>query len=319
VAAEEKAMHEQIARPLYYLGVHLLYASIVWFAAWLLTSIPRGSATTKHWIWLATSLNFILPIGALLDKLLARHLSGASPLAFIGGVGLRIAENAGLASVLGAIWLLGVALMFTRLCLRLRAERRAGQGLEYQGGDDKRPAFFAQGVPVRFARASQTPSVDGLVRPRISLPSGIDRLLSEDEIAAVLIHELTHAKRRDNLIRLVHEIGLCILWFHPLVWITGARLSLYRELSCDESVIDRARGRDLVSALAKLANPEQPFLLQARVSSFLSLRLACLATAPSGQRGLALSTLLAVTFGAVFVMGVFQTVAHTACCFLPKH
>ena len=100
-------------------------------------------------------------------------------------------------------------------------------------------------------------------------------------LAAVLIHEMTHAKRRDNLIRLVHEIGLCVLWFHPLVWVTGARLSLYRELSCDESVIHRARGRDLVSALAKLANPEQPFLLQARVSSFLSLRLTRLATTPS--------------------------------------
>ena len=134
-------MHEQIARPLYYLGVHLLYASLVWLAAWLLTSIPRGSATTKHWIWLATSLNFMLPLGALLDKLLARHLTWASPLAFIGGVGLRIAEDAGLASVLGAVWLLGAALMLTRLYLRLRAERRAGQGLEDQGGDDKRLVF----------------------------------------------------------------------------------------------------------------------------------------------------------------------------------
>ena len=231
----------------------------------------------------------------------------------------RIAEDASLAYVLGAVWLLGAALMFTRLCVRLRAERRAGRGFEYHGGDDKRPAFFVQGVPVRFGRASQAPSMDGLVRPRISLPNGIDRLLSDDELTAVLIHELTHAKRRDNLIRLVHEIGLCVLWFHPLVWITGARLSLYRELSCDESVIHRARGRDLVSALAKLANPEQPFLLQARVSSFLSLRLARLATAPSQRCGRAASTLLAVTFGAVLAMGVFQTVAHTACCFLAKH
>jgi beta-lactamase regulating signal transducer with metallopeptidase domain len=312
-------MHEQIARPLYYLGVHLLYASLVWFAAWLLTGIPRGSATAKHWIWVATSLNFMLPLGALVDKLLAPHLTWASPLPFIGGVGLRIAEDAGLAFALGAVWLLGAALMFTRLSLRLRAERRRGHRIGYRGGADKRPAFFVQGVPVRFARASQGPSMDGLVHPCISLPSGIDRLLSEEELAAVLIHELKHAQRRDNLIRLVHEIGLCLLWFHPLVWITGVRLSLYRELSCDESVIRRARGRDLVSALAKLANPEEPFLLQASVSSFLSLRLARLATAPSPQCGLAASALLAVTFGAVVVMGLFQTIAHTACCFLVKH
>lgn len=310
-------MHE-IARLLYYLGVHLLYASMVWCAAWALTSIPRGSATTKHWIWLATSLNFMLPLGALLDRLLARHLSWASPLGFIGGVGLRIAEDAGLASVLGAVWLLGAALMFTRLCLRLRAERRAARGSGYAGGGDPRPAFFVEGVPVRFGGVSQTPSVDGLARPRIWLPGGIERVLSADELAAVLIHELRHAKRRDNLIRLAHEIGLCVLWFHPLVWITGARLSLYRELSCDESVIHQARGRELIAALAKLASPEQPFLLQAGASSFLSLRLARLA-APAQRRGGAGSALLAAVFGAALAMGVFQTVAHTACCFLAKH
>jgi len=79
-----------------------------------------------------------------------------------------------------------------------------------------------------------------------------------------------------------------------------------------------ARERDLVSALAKLASPEQPFLLQAMASSFVSLRLARL-TMPQPQSGRVASRLLALTFAAVLVMGVFQTVAHTACCFLTKH
>ena len=57
----------------------------------------------------------------------------------------------------------------------------------------------------------------GLLRPRIWLPVGIDRLLSRRELDAVLLHERTHARRRDNLIRLLHELALCLLWFHPLV------------------------------------------------------------------------------------------------------
>jgi hypothetical protein len=84
-------------------------------------------------------------------------------------------------------------------------------------------------------------------------------------------------------------------------------------------VFRNALGCELVSALAKLANPEQPLLLQAMASSFLSLRLARLRTARSPRRGRPASMMLAVTFGAVLVMGVFQTVAHTACCFLSKH
>ena len=310
-------MHEQIARPLYYLGVHLLYASFVWLAAWILTSIPRGSATAKYWIWLATSLNFMLPLGALVDRSLAGHLSWASPLPFIGGLGLRIARDAGLAFGLGSIWLCGAALMFARLWVRLRAERITEAKPEPQAGDTN-PAFFIEGVPVGFGLPSEAPSVHGLMYPRISLPRGIDRLLSEQELAAVLIHELTHAKRRDNLIRLVQEIGLCVLWFHPLVWLTGTRLSLYRELSCDESVIHRAFGRELVSALTKLANLDGPLLLQASVASFLGARLGRLAAGKSYRSDRTVNALLAVTFGSALLSGVYQTVAHTACCFLAK-
>src|SRR5580700_7366707 len=116
-------MHEQIARVLYHLQVHLLYASIVWFAAWVLTSLGRACATTKYWIWVATSLNFIVPLGAVLDKVLASHLSWATPLSVMGDVGLSIAENVPVCSALCVVWLLGAALMFTRLCSRIRADR----------------------------------------------------------------------------------------------------------------------------------------------------------------------------------------------------
>jgi len=131
-----------------------------------------------------------------------------------------------------------------------------------------------------------------------------------------LIHEVTHARRRDNLIRLIHEAELCVLWFLPLVWITGSRLALYRELSCDESVIQRAHGAELVTALAKLANPDETLLLQAGASSLLSHRLARLAVAPPQRMSRAASVVLTVVFGAALIGGSWGAVSHTACCFL---
>ena len=62
-------MPEQIVRAFYYAAIHLMFASIVCLAALALTSVPRGSATTKYWIWTATSVNFFLPVGAIFDRL----------------------------------------------------------------------------------------------------------------------------------------------------------------------------------------------------------------------------------------------------------
>lgn len=310
-------MHEHIARALYYLDVHLLYASIVWLAALLLTWFGHGSATSKYWIWVATSLNFIFPLGAVLDKAWAAHLSWAAPLGIIGDAANRVSQGK-VAAVLSVAWLLGATLMLLRLGLRIHSDHCDAQTTSRQTPHDERRTFLAHGIPVRFTETQQAPAVDGVLNPYISLPHGIDHLLSKHELNAILIHELTHAKRRDNLIRLIHEVGLCVLWFHPFVWITGSRLALYRELSCDESVIQRAHGANLVSALVKLANPEDGFLLQASASSFISHRLARLTAAhPQPKRSFA-SALLTAAFAAVLAAGIFSTVAHTACCFALK-
>jgi beta-lactamase regulating signal transducer with metallopeptidase domain len=303
-------MPEHIVPAFYYAAIHLMFASIVSLAALALTSVPRGSASAKYWIWTATSVNFFLPAGAILDRLWATHLSWARPLGIIGGEIHDMLQNPAVATLLGVVWLLGATLMLMRLGWRIRAERR--------GIREERPGFLADGVPVQFACNGQGPEVAGVLRPRISLPDGIDRFLSEPEINAVLIHELTHAKRRDNLTRLIYEAGLCVLWFHPLVWLAGSRLALYRELSCDERVIQSGHAEDLVSALTKLANPERTLLVRTTASSFLSHRLARLAAAQPQQKYRAQSALLTAVFAAVFLAGVFETVAHTACCFLEK-
>jgi beta-lactamase regulating signal transducer with metallopeptidase domain len=173
-----------LTRTVYYLGVHLLYASLVWLCAWLITSSRFGSATTKYWIWVATALNFIFPTGAILDRIWSNHLTWATPLHVIGAAGVAVAEHSTTAAVLGALWLAGASVMLVRLILRIRAERRDSRA----GAAAPVAAWLAGGVPVKYAGGPQAPAVGGLLRPHIALPRGIERLLSGPELNAVLIH-----------------------------------------------------------------------------------------------------------------------------------
>ena len=305
-------MGEPIVRSSQLVEIHLLYASIVWLAAWVLTSIPGATATSKYWIWVATSLYFVLPLSPVVDAFRAPRPSWIPRLDAIVAAGNGISRSSRAIAAVGAVWLLGTLVMSTRLWLRIRADRRQARAGAVPGSPASTRRVLAHGIPVRFGGSRHAPAVDGVLRPRISLPDGIGRLLSEQELDAVLIHELTHARRGDNLIRLVHELGLCALWFHPLVWITGSRLALYRELSCDESVIRKAHGGDLVTALAKLAGAEDGVLLRARASSFLTTRLARLTAAEPRRTRLASTAIPTALFGAVLLAAVVATAAQTA-------
>jgi bla regulator protein blaR1 len=310
-------MHEHVAPAVYYLEVHLLYATVVCLVAWFLTSIWNGAATAKYWIWVATSINFLVPLGGFFNGFGASHVTWATQLAGLDDVGIGISRNMTAAAVLFGVWLSGAAFMFVWFLVRLRRDSRERSTADADGRHTAplKQRFLAHGVPVTLSAAAQAPCVDGVLRPYISLPLGIDRLLTDSELDAVLIHEVTHARRRDNLIGLIHEIALCGLWFHPLVWLAGFRLAMFRELSCDDSVIASARGADLITALAKLADPGEFRLLRAGAGTFFRHRLIRLKLSqPHRERGSA-GLVLLIIYAVVLVTCMIETIAHTPSCF----
>jgi len=76
--------------------------------------------------------------------------------------------------------------------------------------------------------------VCGLWQPRLVLPSPLMSSLGPAERRQVILHELTHLKRRDLIWGWTAEIAQMVYFFHPLVWWVGYRLRLERELACDQ-------------------------------------------------------------------------------------
>ncbi len=81
----------------------------------------------------------------------------------------------------------------------------------------------------------ETAFVMGIFCPKIYLPSN----LNKTEQSYILLHEQTHIKRNDHIVKLLSFLILCIHWFNPFVWIAFYLSGKDIEMCCDEAVIKR--------------------------------------------------------------------------------
>ncbi len=82
------------------------------------------------------------------------------------------------------------------------------------------------------------PTVCRVWQPVIILPESIAEHLDDEELKAIMLHELVHIQRRDNLIGNLQMAICAVLWFHPLVWLINRKLYDEREQACDERVLE---------------------------------------------------------------------------------
>lgn len=104
----------------------------------------------------------------------------------------------------------------------------------------KRQLKNAQPVEKNIFEANnlKTPFVLGLIRPKIYLPVG----LNDEERGYILLHEQTHIRRKDHVIKILAFLILSVHWFNPLVWIAFVLMSADMEFSCDERVLKEMNG-----------------------------------------------------------------------------
>jgi beta-lactamase regulating signal transducer with metallopeptidase domain len=226
---------------------HLWQSTLFAALAGLLTFLcARGPARIRFGLWLAASLKFLLPFSLLaaFGTGLAHLFPAPPPL-----MAIRAAAHEFVAPTLpmpddklarlpwlAALWLLGLVLVMAVRLVRAARLQRVLAGARDTG--------LYGAAPVRTSASLMEPGLVGILRPVVLLPSGLLAHLTLAERDAILAHEFSHFRRRDNLAAALHMLVEALFWFWPPVWLIGARLWSERERACDESVLAQGHDRE---------------------------------------------------------------------------
>lgn len=144
------------------------------------------------------------------------------------------------AAMTTCLWLLGVSAMLVYgVASYLLLKRRLSDATLLEGN-----VFEIDTI--------KSPFVFGLTKPRIYLPVG----LPESERGYVLLHERTHIRRRDYLVKALAFPALSMHWLNPVMWLSFRLMCRDMEMSCDERVVrelDPEGRAGYSAALASLA------------------------------------------------------------------
>ncbi len=138
------------------------------------------------------------------------------------------------------IWIVGMvisAMFFTITYVKCRREFQTSlpvdQPLALKWLDEHK---LTRSIQIRASDRINSPLTYGIKHPVILLPKNTD-WNNVEQIQYILMHELVHIRRFDQVTKLLLTAAVCIHWFNPLVWVMYMLANRDIEHSCDETVV----------------------------------------------------------------------------------
>ena len=254
---------------------------LIFAAAWVAARAVRQSGVAmQHRIWVsALALETVLPACSVQPVQLLRELwqlllriwgsetaNGRARVTVVFGDGyghgalkLPLELLAGITIVYGCIVVyfagrLGWRLFRTDM-LRRRAERLVLTGDAGMSWERYCRVFGVHDAAIAVASDVSGPITMGIRRRTILLPMELQRSLSDEDFDAVIAHELAHMRRWDFAKNLLYEALSLPIAYHPLLWLTRARIAESREIMCDAMAAEAVAGREKYArSLLRLAS-----------------------------------------------------------------
>lgn len=229
---------------------------------------------------LANPLAAIPAESTLTDTLRTRLEATLDRLRSLWGMAWNLTLPRSLALALVAIWITVAAARLAHLASQCMALLHAKQTASAPP-ESLRYAFtsLVQNLPIRrpvdigVCPDLNSPMVVGFLRPYVLVPESLSTA-SHPDMERILRHELAHVRRGDDWSNLAQQIIKAVLFFHPGVLWLSRRLTVDREIACDDYVLNatrapreyalfltdfasRTRGRQWAAAPAAWSNPSQ--------------------------------------------------------------
>jgi Zn-dependent protease with chaperone function len=257
---------------------------IALLAGGMLRLLRRQNSGTRFAVWFVA----LLAVAGL--PLIGGITSGHSlPVVAAGGMRPVITLPGGWGVFLFLAWVLAALVAILRLVIglwRLRALRRSCVAIDVSELDAAIRTTLAdfrsaRAVTLATSERISVPAAIGFFKPMIVLPAWAVRELAPAELNVILLHEFAHLRRGDAWTNLLQKIVRAVFLFHPAVWWIERRLSLEREMACDDQVLaetanPRGYAKCLIAVLEKSVARRGWAMAQAAVhrAREASLRLA---------------------------------------------
>lgn len=181
-------------------------------------------------------------LGARLLSARARYaLWGLAPLSVLAALWDMPLISGAYLNLIAQLWCIVAALIlflelffFLRQYVQLRGSRKISSRIFDICLRDCKAEHTA--VSLTRSNAVDLPITWGLFFKKIILPANID-LEDTSLMYHLCCHELFHAKRSDNLRRLIFRLFQAAFWFNPLMWLCYPLFLHDMEDSCDESAL----------------------------------------------------------------------------------
>ena len=168
-----------------------------------------------------------------------------------------------LGTVLAVVWLAGSLVQLVRLIWGYRVLGRFRRSLEEVAEPRTRALVERARVEVGRRVAPQVfhsphapaPMCLGLITPIIVMPGPIAQELDDDQLHAILIHEMAHLVRQDIWVGLALRAAVIAFWWNVLVYRVQDQIAELREDICDNYVCRAQRERSrFAETLIELAS-----------------------------------------------------------------